>query len=610
MVTQKKQVFLIQCGPGCRGRYRAICRNNAIPFWMYLGKDATRIPDLESLVGPGATRLGIGEELQSTARACRQEYIDFVGKCSDDAAPVEWFRTSLSEKNPFVSDFFVNLCYVRVARSMVSRHEGTICIFCDSPAVMESVRTNLGQLPGITVNVSFNPALPAAAGLLTSVAHLKNRFVFLARYLSRILLARIFCLARPRSAPVSPEQRTVAIHSWADQRSFPGGDRYLDVYFGELGEILAKNDMEPVYIVHVLPTLWYPRALKSLRSTGVRWRLFEEYLGFADIFRAAFRPSCNRGYPASVPLLCGCDVTALVQDESRRDCTGSRSTQSCLWYYAARSLGTRLSLSALFYTFENHIWEKMFIMGLRCSIPHTKLIGYAHATVNPMELSYSHAPSGRPESPLPDMIIVNGIRARETLAGSGFPQDRIAVVGTLRYANAMYVHRDAKPRQRKRILVVLSADFSKSVEMVLVATKAFGPVTGTDIVLKPHPTMKTTALDPYLRDVPPHFSVSTIPFSDSLGSVDLVIYNDSSAAVEVAVNDIPLVHIKSGHSLDINVFEGVSAVPSVSSPEQLRHTCLEILADPRHEVAEVHRYADQFFAPVDADGILSIISRP
>lgn len=610
MLIHAKQVFLIQCGPGWEGRYRAICRNNDVPFWMYLGKDATRIPGIASVAGAGATRIETGEELQSTARACRQAYIDFIGRCSADAAPIEWFRTSLAEKNPFVSDFFLHLCYIVVARSIVLRYEGTICIFCDSPSVIESIRTTLGQIPGIAVEVSLSSARTAADRLLNPLVSLKNRSIFLFRYLSRVLLARLICVMQPRAPPVPPDRRLVAIHSWADHRSFPGGNRYNDVYFGDLGEILLQNGMEPVYIVHVLPTLWYPRALKSLRSTTVRWMVFEEFLGVADIFRAAFRRSCNWGYPESVPLVCGCDVTALVRDEARRDCTGSRSIQSCLWYYAARSLGARLHHSSLFYTFENHIWEKMFIRGFRCSSPETKLIGYAHATVNPMELSYSQAPSGRPEPPLPDVIAVNGIRARETLAGSGFPQDRIVVVGTLRYANAGNVQRDTRPRQRKRILVILSADFNKSVEMVQVAVRAFAPMTGTDIVLKPHPTMKTAVLEPYLKEIPAHFSVSSVPLPDCLGSVDLVIYNDSSAAVEVAVQDIPLVHMKSSHTIDINVFEGVPAVLSVDSPDHLQRTCREILADPNRFTAEVHRYADQFFEPVDTDAILSVLSCP
>lgn len=108
--------------------------------------------------------------------------------------------------------------------------------------------------------------------------------------------------------------------------------------------------------------------------------------------------------------------------------------------------------------------------------------------------------------------------------------------------------------------------------------------------------------------LPEIFSFSSKPISILFEKANLVIYCDSAASVEAASLGIPLLHIKSDFTIDINIFEDVEIIPSVSSPQQIRIQSLKILDGEYPSFEEIQTYVEQIFSHVDEQKIVEIIS--
>jgi hypothetical protein len=600
MIKPSSQKVIILSADKAGGKkFLDICSKEKIHHWIYLGKNVSTALEIERCIGSSAHKIEIGKELQKNAQHYRQEYIDFIGQCSVEAGSHCWYLTSLSEKNPFVSDFYLNFCYLKSVLHLLPFNTGTIGIFCESSFLMNSLEVNLEKKTDWEAEVYRNHLDEHLITVFSYVKAKKRMITFLSRFFSRILISRIFRMIRGKE-PISPGMSPfVAIHSWVDLRSFSLPARYTDIYFGDLGKKIEENQQGHITIFNILPTIFYPSAVQKLIRAGTPGFLFEEFLDFSDILRAwhhkpALKKKMNRQTAFSQ-----CDVSDLMVEEYRHDLCSTRAEQSLLWYHASEKICRRLNLSVMVYTFENHIWEKMFVLGIRKYGTPVKLVGYAHATVNPMELSYSVSHLDRNRHPLPDTIAVNGCRAKEVLINSGFQEDQIAIFGSLRYENIRRQTRDGSGALSKRILIVLSADISRSLEMIDKTRTAFACLEGVFVILKLHPTMKNTSLGEALKKLPENFSIASQSISDIINTLDLVIYSDSTAAVEVAVGGVPLLHMKSDYSIDINVFEGVCEVPSVNSPVDIRTTALAILSNRDYHQPECQDIANELFSQVN-----------
>jgi len=608
MTSQKQKVYLVPAGKPATARFFKTTSSSEIQSWVYLGKNVARSVEIEELLHTSAQKIRIGEELQNTAKAHKQDYIDFIGSIATTERLPFWYLTSVSEKSSFISDLYLHFCYARTLITLLKNQHGTVCVFCENGALIRTLQKNLVEYPGFEVIVHANLTDPAKKKVCRLTVLAGNKVWFMFRYLARIFCAKLIRIFSGKRQDRGNHPKNV-IHSWADQRSFTHPGIYNDVYFGMLGSILEKHDLETSYLVNILPTEWYPGAAKRLASTGAPWILFEEFLGYSDVFHAIAEVNRQRRWISRSFVLDGMDITDLVLDERERDYTDSRAEQAYLYYCAGRRMAQSLSLKTFLYSFENHIWEKMFIEGIHSISRTPVIIGYAHSIVNAMELSYSISAVEKRLVPLPDRIFVNGVRAEQVLAESGFDDVPIHVTGALRYGrNVAGGSRGSSPVHTGRILVVLSGDFDRAVEMILKSIAAFASERDLAITIKPHPVLKISEFHCYTKDLPENFSFSYEPIQELFKRTDLVIYNDSAASVEAAAIGLPLLHMKSDLSIDLNIFEGTALVPSSDLPQSILSLARNLLSDNSRFSSEAESLAVELFAPVNEQRIVSIIT--
>ena len=605
--TNKRRIVLIPANTRAATIFLRDYDAKNFNYWIYLGKHATRYTDINKVIGNTIKRKEIGEELQNSAGVNRQKYINFIGDLVISEKNPFWYLTSLSEKNPYVSNFFLNFCYLHVIIKIISNSQYSICVFCESGALITSIEKNLETNPELEVISLTQPISVFYNQFISVISLIKNKIWFSVRFLSRILYVKVIRDRRKKEENFHEEQSSIVIHSWTDQRSFSEIGKYRDVYFGDLGKRLQHNCQSVYNFIDILPTIWYPIAVKKVRLSGVRGFLLEDFLDFSDVFSSIIRVHRQKKWISHTFSLSGLNVSDLVNEEKTQDYVNARAEQSYLCYCAGKKMCQSIRVMSFIYTFENHIWEKMFIEGIRNVCRKTDIIGYAHSTVNRMELSYSVSRMEKNFAPLPDKILVNGIHAKRLLVESGFDSIQIEISGAIRYQGLLTYHHVRNSDKKNRILVVLSADIDRSVEMILKITEAFKDIENVRVTFKPHPILKCSIYSHYTSYLPNSFSFTSDSIQELFEKTDLVLYSDSTASVEAAAHGIPLLHIKSNFSIDSNIFEDANVIPSANSPDQIRSIAMKILNNDVFPSDVIQNVIRELFAPVDEQKILSAI---
>jgi surface carbohydrate biosynthesis protein (TIGR04326 family) len=391
-----------------------------------------------------------------------------------------------------------------------------------------------------------------------------------------------------------------------DKRSFSSIDSYSDVYFGNLGHLLEMNNKDFFYIFNILTPTEVPHILKNLSKVKIPWKLFEDFLEFSDIIRAFYMARRRKKEEKIDTFFSGREVSDLLNAGYIEDRYSVRTELSCLSYFAARNMTRQFSVKSFVYPFENHIWEKMVLIGLREDSPQTNIVGYAHSTVNLMYLPYSVSVNEKKLLPLPDIILVNGQRAKKTLVESGFDENKITVIGAMRYG--LFTSDEfPKLENNKTVLVILSADINTSLEMIQKSVQAFGKMDSVRILIKPHPAVYSRIFQQYIKKFPSFFAITSASLADLKRTINLAVYSNSTAAVEVATQKIPLIHMKSDFTIDVNVFEFTDKVPSISSPEMIQKMAFDILFNGLNKNQSLNDEINELFAKVNEIEILSKI---
>ncbi len=575
--------------------------------WVYLGKSVTESKKIQQQIGNNFQRLFTGDLLQEAAQSARQDYIDYTGLLLSSVKSPIWFLSSLSERNPFVSRFLVHYSYIEAVRTLIVRNPGDdLVIICESEAVFQSLIKALSEskAAGLVEVISID-----AGTISRRCSRLLWRIVrkcwFLLRFTLRIICARFFRVIKgPLTSPALQSERIIALHCWTDSRSFPATGKYVNNYFGTIGETLEQKWPAFLYVSDVLPSYWYPRAVFRLLKTKQNVCLVEEFISIRDLFNALFISSHQYPVLSNIPPFLGVDVSALVNDEIEQDRSDTRVEQTYLYSCTGRGLCRVFDVGLFLYAFEHHTWEKMFCEGIKKSSSTTTLAGYAIVFVNPMYTCYSLSEYERSE-PLPDIIFVSGEQGRSMLIESGFDKNLIRIGGAIRYPDFLLQAKKQDHALGKRIVLALSGELNSSLELVYKALDAYSSSPGVDVIIKCHPTVPYSALSRHLPRLPAHFSVADTPISQLLPESCLVLYTESTVCVEAVALGVPVIHVRSDHSIDINIFEHDPAVPSCADPQEIREQS-EIFLNGRH-ILPSQDTVKGLFMPVDRDAIIQAL---
>lgn len=574
--------------------------------WLYCGKDIPFSTKLGNALGENR-KIGIGNDLQETAREFRQDYIDFIGKITqsiiDDPARMSWYLSSISEKNPFITNVFLYFCYTKVCQQILKTCDNDLIIISESPALSKALYMNLYATNRCNVSLADGGDFSTPARIWLWLHSAVKRVWFFWVYFTRIFLARLFLLLSKKRRNRNGKQNKICIHSFTDKRSITDPRHYQHIYFRNMGPDLTKESVPFFYLTDVLPTTSYLSVIRQLLHYPEDCRLSEEFITISDLFSALRIIKNTRGIHIAGLPLGGIRMEEILAGEMERDTINTRREEAYLRFCTGKRIASEgQHIPSFIYIFENHIWEKMFCLAFRQYSPKTTLVGYAHTIVNTMYTCYSVSSYELGILPLPDIIVVNGVRAKQTLEMSGFSGKKIIITGALRYQHMDKKKFVPKGHKETTVLVALSIGINDSIELIHKVFAALGDKKGICVLLKCHPTTPFSIISRYISSIPANVQIRHEPIESLLPDSDVLLYAESTVCVEALAMGVPVINVKSDHRIDMNIFEGIGAIPSVSTPAELEKAVWQVTPQPAlDKFNAIQGIVDEIFAPLRQD---------
>lgn len=613
--TSRMPCPVIVTPPSKRTAIRALREAGSEPVaWCYLGETLRTELACRQWFEGLAERIEIGALLRETSRRSREPFIEYIGELSERHGSDTWWLGSLAEKNPYVSRVFLHACYVAVAERLLREREGTgaLLLLVEDRAVRRCLRDHFAYRLGADVHCCERVGVDLRAWFDETLQFWVRWGLFIARHLGRIAIARGLVGREDRAVDGHGQGAGLTlIHSWVDGRCFDGAGAYQSVNFGNLDRYLAAQGRTVAIVPAILPALPFRAGVLALLRSGVRFLFPQLYLRPGDVICTAVR-TIPKPPALAWPPFQGLDISALIEEDRRQDWLKGRPRTNLLHGAAVRRWrDAGIPIASFIYTFENHVWEKAYVLAFRRHYPDVRLIGYQDANLPRMALNFFVAQRERGLVPLPDVLITNGQYSHDLLMASGHVTTRLRCGGAIRYrylaepaveqAGSTDAPWGGSEDARPVVLVTTSIGESLACELLWKAIQAFGRELRVRVVVKCHPGLPFRALSGALGldRLPPHFEVSVRPLRELLQGSAVLLYMDSTTSLEAVALGVSVVHVASDLDVDFDPLEGASEFrQTVRTPEELRLAVLGGAAVPRR-ASRGHDPMSYFFGPVD-----------
>ena len=612
-MDESKGVVHVISSPSSRSVKRVLKRMGGKKFmWVYFGEDVSRAVSIDRATRGAGQRFEIAGLLQETAASLRQPYIDYIGELSREKNSLRWWANSLSEKSPFDSKTFLHACYAKVCREILKKYpDESFVFFVEKRAVRRAMLKNIptGNLEHIE---DVGGSIRETWGDLKRLLLYKGWFLLSSLYY--IAIAKYAYRIQGRvGLPKSP----TLIFTWIDRRSFDEKGGYQESYFGKLPEYLKRSGKNVVIVPRVLSTFPYREAVDKMAKSDYVFLVPHAFLSVLDVGKVFFTALINKPKKTSYPKFENIEISELIREDLKNDWIGARVAFDLLLYHFVQRLKEKHHpIDTVIYPYENQIWEKVLCAAMRKFYPSAYLIGYQHSTIFTMLLNYFFSKQEVGILPFPDKIVTNGKYPRDLLVGSGYPEKKVVQGGAIRYP--YLVEPKVGERHKKMgppvILVTLPIGESDALELTWKVLKAYGARGDRRILIKDHPVTPFEKISKRLNvKLPEHFALSNKPVPELLKESDVLVYMGSTTCVEAIAAGVPVVHVGSDFSIDLDPFDWNPEVRlSARNPEEIVKCVEKALAMDENEYSKKRKIWDDamksLFGRVD-DSVYRLFSR-
>ncbi|MGH9367616.1 MAG: hypothetical protein ACRD3M_08080 [Thermoanaerobaculia bacterium] len=552
--------------------------------WAYLGADFPQALRVARAVGTRAHRLPLGEELVRVAAVTARDLVEALARLRGEDDPLDWWTDSLSERSPYLSPLIRECAVLRVVERWLGG-PGPLLLFVEGEA-LRAVIAGLARGRGWQV-VDTGGWLGRARSILRRDARrIAAPLFFLSLGLGRLLQWRLW--RGPWAAGARPDRPDILCFSFVGRAALSRSPSVSDPYWGPLLPWLqARGHRVAIVPVTVGRPLSPAQVASILARRGAAIIAPEDHLRVRDYLWAGVRAVQVARRPLGSVSFDGIDIRGLCAEERDRHGGSLRLPLALLQY----RLGVRLSqdlsgLRGCLYPFENQVWERALLLGLRRGRPGLKAVGFQHSTIAPLEMNYFPAKNDWRDLPLPDRLICHGERFRAILEAAGYPSSRLTIGSSLRYPHLL-----APPRRgwrggtvaKQTVLILLPIVLSEAAEVLWKVTRGLAMMEGVRLIVRPHPYTPLRRVLAALGE--PSLSADLEegvgPLGPLLEAADCIVYRDTSAAFEAAVRGIPCVYVASDVTVDndpldlLGPLDGLKRV--ASSPDEIRLAVEEIL---------------------------------
>jgi hypothetical protein len=600
-------------------------REMGIHQWLYLGEDSTWRVRAERAALSDIPRISISDRLDEMAWRLRQPYIDWIGKLSQLNNSLEWWASELAGKNVY-SFFYTRVCLLGVGMQLISAgFDRPTLVVCSTPALFEEFNRfalSIGAKPrklttdGTFVNADaihkwvgkyFDGVCRRSRAIAGRLLGSKGHYA----YVRRILADQ----GVTKDVDFDGDD-LILFFTWVDHRNFASDGQYRDPHFGPLPDMLRDLGCRIVFVPRVLNTIPYEEAIEKLIQTGESF-LFPE-LFLSDSEREACQRRAKRFNPTIPASATICEVPVVnLARELIAQYVGAHSEKLTHEPLIANLAGFGVYPRQIIHTQEGHTWEQALAWSVRQYMPNTKVVGYDNLTFSRMMLPMYSAQNEYGIRPLPDRIVTNGPLSKKTFLGEGMPEEIVEAGGALRHT---YLWEEPiQPRNESdfdietgniRILIATAIGLGDSVELVEKASQAFGGVSGYDIIVKCHPTLKIEDVVAHLGELAERDNISfvTTPIAELLPSVHILLYTHTAVCYEALHLGVMPVYVRAENFLNLDKLDSLPEIRWIATtPEDLCRVVREILGMSKEERRVWQKRAGQIvrsaLAPLTAKNV-------
>ena len=589
------------------------------PHWCYFGTDTTKLR-MTVRAFASCPRVSFAEELNRIAYELKQPFLDWIaeiGARQDDQ--LNWWASKLASKSTLQTDFFLLVCYYVLFKSWVACMDGSSVrvVVVEDPWLRFLIHRDFAAVPqvGITGRANVDVVVNASYWLARSpFSMLYVVMIYLWRKFSAWL---ILPTSRDSETGSASERSEIFLFTWIEPSCFTSPNKLTDAYTGRLEDILAKHGESIKRFTPVAIKTEYLRRLKPVAQSLV---VTPHYLGLLDILRAAISFFWIKGLKETGAFK-GCDYLPLFYREVLRE-WGHPGFAACMLSYLTMRRLARVygdHVKCVIYPFENQPWEKMLCLAFRKEAPAARLIGYQHASVPPLLLSYFLGRNEAAYVPLPDVIVTNGESGLNLLKQGGLPEEKLITGGAFRHEH-LFSFKRRKNHQvkagdgRSRILVALPLTRMHAEPLLQDLLELFeSPFFGAnqvELVVKCHPDLPLAMLLDKSEGLPQGFTVTETPLRDLFDMVDGFLYAaPTSSWCEAYVAGLPVLKYRSD-SLDIDWADALNleTLP-ICSRESLKQRIEDLLRDsPAVPAGSRTGLVERIFSPVNESVWLKLVA--
>ena len=529
-----------------------------------------------------------------------KDYRDLIGELSTHMHTLMWWATNISSKNRFSSRIPVLLKQIEACKKAISQSTGTLIIYKSEISLTSSVQ-NLCKQSSVKFKHErgFVKQYLIKQRVRSALIHFKS---FL-RLILRIILTRM--LYKPK-VNLGALDNVVILKSFFYESSVEEkeGFSYRDPMFGSLPLfLLGKHTI--VILTDILGH--YRRCISKINRVSE-----------INIIPVEYFLSCESVFSSFISLLLcrldkkildnvnyrGINVSGIFRHELYRKCNDI-SLEQFVYYPLMKACFNLGSIKQYIQTYENNVWEKMALAGIREVSPVTRTTGFQHAVVPQADVNLFNSKQELENMPLPDRVVSIGKEPLDIINSYSSGQLNHTIIGCgLRYE---YLQRQGvkSKKEIKRILVVAEGELDVSPMLNYVA-KEMKNNHEYNITFRFHPFLpyKTYKRENRFNlDDLSNAKLSVSTLEQDLLNHDLCIYLGSTVALEALSLGIPLIHYNMQSVLSPDPLFRCNHLKWIVTENDSLHEVIETidsLSDEEYEKQAdmAKKYIKSYFYPV------------
>jgi hypothetical protein len=498
--------------------------------------------------------------INSVANRLSDEIINIDQKLIRSRFYKSWLASNLGERNPYTSDFFLNICQsIAIIESV--RLGGHHCVVIDDQdygqTLLETCRHN--QINTVWHGLNLKPSKYRWSKIIKA---LLSGLKFSVKQISA---------GRKWQNNGSIKGNGVFLLSWTNSSTFSSEwPKNLDSYFGILPQWIRKFGYKPHWLGN--PRSWIDTTSSIVANASAAIDIaipMPTLIKYRDIGPAIWGWFI---FPFAIKknlIVAGIDVSPVVQFFVRKELSSPQIIQALLLANIAKNMKSKqITPDLIIYTYENQPWEKILLAGFHRFLPNTKMIGVQHAPFAEHYLSAYPSKRQWAEKTAPDILITIGPEFLRHLITRNAPPDRVIVGGSLRMShlanNAPY-QPNTTHNKIKRILVSCPMQTSEATELSVKAIYATLGSKNFELLINFHPSsqpMLIHSVKEVIRNLPncDHVKFTNEPARSWIKKSDLLIYNSSGTVFDAIREGVPSLYVGPVNGLDLGKLPGKEKV--------------------------------------------------